>query len=234
MKEYSVKATFFTPGWVAEKWPKAIEAIVSDGHEIGHHGYVHEFPFNFVAREDEELFLLRGKEALERVSGVDVVGYRPAGYMYTEHTLGLLKEHGFKYGSGMHDDDAAYVHEGGQVAEIPVKWHLVDDMFGWHIDWGLPPSLVEEHWLSELRELGRFPGRIYVPTLHPQVMGHPGRLAMFERVLQAGVELGSKFRRCRDVAEELLSRGGPSLVKPSTTADTSRRVTPSATGRGRK
>ena len=64
-----------------------------------------------------------------------------------------------------------------------------DDLFGWHMNVDMPPSHVEEHWLTELRALGRYPGRVFVPTMHPQSIGHPGRLEMFERVLRAAKDL---------------------------------------------
>src|SRR5439155_11948492 len=121
---------------------------------------------------------------------------------------GIMRELGFAYGSAMQDDDAAYVHPGpgAPIAEIPVLWHLTDDLFGWHMNVNMPPSHVEEHWLTELRALGRFPGRIFVPTMHPQSIGHPGRLEMFERVLRAAKDLNVRFARAGVVAQEALAR----------------------------
>ena len=37
-----VRATFFVPGFTAECHPDVVRAIVDAGHEIGHHGYLHE------------------------------------------------------------------------------------------------------------------------------------------------------------------------------------------------
>ena len=37
-----LRTTFFVPGWVAETWPDVARSIRDAGHEIGHHGYVHE------------------------------------------------------------------------------------------------------------------------------------------------------------------------------------------------
>ena len=50
--KYNIKATFFTPGKVVEKYPEDIKEIVKRGHEIGFHGYEHE---NFgLMTEDEQ------------------------------------------------------------------------------------------------------------------------------------------------------------------------------------
>ncbi|HEX7525123.1 MAG TPA: polysaccharide deacetylase family protein, partial [Gaiellaceae bacterium] len=52
LREYSLPATFFVPGWTADRYPQVIEAILKAGHEIGHHSYAHKSPF--VLTEQEE------------------------------------------------------------------------------------------------------------------------------------------------------------------------------------
>ena len=42
LERLGVSATFFVPGDTAERHPEALEAIVGAGHEVGHHGYLHE------------------------------------------------------------------------------------------------------------------------------------------------------------------------------------------------
>jgi peptidoglycan/xylan/chitin deacetylase (PgdA/CDA1 family) len=206
-----VLATFFVPGWVAERWPEVIREVMGRGHEIGLHGYLHEYPTAMVDEAQERMVVERAIGALEAVTGRKTEGYRPPGFLYSNHSLTLLRGYGFIYGSSMQDDDGAYIHQepdAHPLVEIPCLWHLCDDLFGWHADVRLPPSQVEEHWVSELREIGRYPGRTYVLTLHPQLMGHPGRLAMLERVLDEAAGLGGRFRRCIEVARELLEDPG--------------------------
>src|SRR5882762_10669640 len=36
--------SFFMPAWTMQRYPEAVDAILKDGHEIGHHGYIHEDP----------------------------------------------------------------------------------------------------------------------------------------------------------------------------------------------
>ena len=63
-----LRTTFFVPGWVAETWPDVVRSIRDAGHEIGHHGYMHES----VRGKDEateEGYLTRGLEALDSVLG---------------------------------------------------------------------------------------------------------------------------------------------------------------------
>ncbi len=44
LADYGIKATFFVPGHTADSFPKVVEAIVADGHEIGHHSYARPLP----------------------------------------------------------------------------------------------------------------------------------------------------------------------------------------------
>ncbi|RYE78945.1 MAG: polysaccharide deacetylase family protein, partial [Oxalobacteraceae bacterium] len=41
LAERDVKATFFTLGWIAERYPQVVRAIVDGGHELASHGYSH-------------------------------------------------------------------------------------------------------------------------------------------------------------------------------------------------
>lgn len=75
LDERQVKATFFTLGWIAERYPYVIKAIVAGGHELASHGYGHQrvsdlSPAQFSAD------IVRAKAILEDLGGVAVVGYR--------------------------------------------------------------------------------------------------------------------------------------------------------------
>jgi peptidoglycan/xylan/chitin deacetylase (PgdA/CDA1 family) len=41
LAKYGIKSSFFVPGFVAEHYPKLIDEIMREGHELGHHGYLH-------------------------------------------------------------------------------------------------------------------------------------------------------------------------------------------------
>jgi len=74
-----VRATFFTLGWVAERYPQLVKEIVKGGHEIASHGWEHvrvntQSPAEF--RNDVE----RTRKLLQDISGEPVIGYRAASY----------------------------------------------------------------------------------------------------------------------------------------------------------
>lgn len=102
--ETGTKATFFTLGWVAERYPGLIRRIVKDGHELASHGFLHvrvtqQTPAEF--RDD----ITRTKLLLEDISGSAVLGYRAASYSIGASNLWAhdeLAEAGYVYSSSIY------------------------------------------------------------------------------------------------------------------------------------
>lgn len=98
-----VKATFFTLGWVAERYPQLVRRIVEQGHELASHGYAHfradeQSPDAF--RED----ISRTKKLLEDTGGTAVTGYRAATFSIGAKNLwafDVLREAGYSYSSSV-------------------------------------------------------------------------------------------------------------------------------------
>src|SRR5687767_11319794 len=67
-KKYGIKTSFFAPGHSIETFPKQIEMIVKDGHELGAHGYLHENPVAMTPTQ-EEAVLVKSVELIEKHSG---------------------------------------------------------------------------------------------------------------------------------------------------------------------
>ncbi len=202
-----IPATFFTPGHTAETYPDHLRDIAAAGHEIGHHGYLHEDPVALASRDAERDVLQRGFDALDRVVGVRPVGYRSPAWENSPHTVELLLEAGFRYESSlMGDDFTPYWCRTGDVVrrdgpyefgpttdlvEMPVSW-ILDDwphfeylQIGSRVSPGLSaPSKVEEVWQGEFDYLYRdVPGGVFTLTMHPQVIGRGHRLLMLERLI---------------------------------------------------
>ncbi|BCX89812.1 hypothetical protein MIN45_P2185 [Methylomarinovum tepidoasis] len=102
--ETGVKATFFTLGWVAERYPGLIREIVAAGHELACHGYDHRRATEQTSeafRED----VTRAKKLLEDTGGVAVIGYRAASYSIGRDNLWaleVLQQVGFRYSSSIY------------------------------------------------------------------------------------------------------------------------------------
>jgi polysaccharide deacetylase family protein (PEP-CTERM system associated) len=102
--EYNTKATFFTLGWVAERYPQLIRRIIKEGHELACHGYEH---IRATEQSSEEFRndVVKTKLILEDIGGQEIKGYRAASYSIGEKNLwahNILVEEGFKYSSSIY------------------------------------------------------------------------------------------------------------------------------------
>jgi peptidoglycan/xylan/chitin deacetylase (PgdA/CDA1 family) len=181
LAERGVRATFFVPGYTAEQHPDAIAAIRDGGHEIAHHGYLHELLTGSGERAERE-YLERGLAALDKVAGVRPAGYRAPWWETTPRTLALLAEYGFTYDSSLFDADVPSVRPtaAGPVVEVPVSWAL-DDCEKYAFWPGITgsgtierPSAVAEHWWEEVLAY-EGEGGCCVLTMHPFLSGRPAR-----------------------------------------------------------
>jgi peptidoglycan/xylan/chitin deacetylase (PgdA/CDA1 family) len=183
------KATFFVPGWVADHHPAMIEQLHARGHEIAHHGYLHD-SMDGASREHELGMIRQGVEAIERITGRRPVGYRAPLYDVNAHTWDLLRDEGFRYSSNMMDSIWPYRHdgEGAPLVELPVQWMLDDGPYylvAFHpLNYRqvYAPDTVLSIWRDEFRALHPLNG-VMTLTLHPQLTGRPSRLAVLERLI---------------------------------------------------
>ncbi len=189
LRHHGILATFFVPGFTAHRYPDVVRRIVDEGHEVAHHGYLHEPPASMTP-QDQVTALDRGLEALEAVTGVRPVGYRAPMWDLSWHTPRLLLERGFLYDSSLMDADAPYelAVANRSIVEIPVQWALDD----WEQYCYLPeltgsgtiesPAKARELWQSEFDAL-RACGGCWVLTNHPFLSGRPSRAAELDALM---------------------------------------------------
>jgi peptidoglycan/xylan/chitin deacetylase (PgdA/CDA1 family) len=206
-----IRATFFVPGYTAERWPDAVRSIRDAGHEIAHHGYLHEGSRD-ATPEIEVRRLLRGLEALDAVAGVRPIGYRAPNWELSHAMPAILAAHGFRYDSGLMDSDWPYrlavgPDPGGPtIVELPVHWALDD----WEAYNFLPaitgsgviasPSAVLERWTLELDALVA-DGGLFMLTNHPFVSGRASRAAALAQLVDRARALGGLWiTTCAEIA----------------------------------
>jgi len=96
-------ATFFVLGWVAERYPRLVQALRRAGHEVASHGYAHKLVYQLSPREFRD-DVRRSKKLLEDVTGTAVVGYRAPSFSIIKSSLwalDILVEEGFRYDSSI-------------------------------------------------------------------------------------------------------------------------------------
>ena len=214
LDSHSIKASFYVPGYVAETHVSLVEDIARRGHEVAHHGYMHEPPATLTPEQEEEV-LHKGISILKGITGEAPRGYRSPSWELSEKSVELLASHDFLYDSSLMGDDAPYVLNPDtpqRLVEIPIHW-LLDDApnFVYAPTAGRlgpmrNPEEVYGTWVSEFEGLYHY-GRAFTLTMHPQHIGRPGRLMMLDRLIRhirgfPDVE----FMRGIDVAEMWANR----------------------------
>jgi peptidoglycan-N-acetylglucosamine deacetylase len=210
LADYSLKATFFVPGYVAERNPDTVSAVLVDGHEVAHHSYSHRRPTDLVGSEDRREFEL-GLEALQRC-GVTPLGYRAPMWAPAWRTADLVAEFGMIYDSSFMDDDNPYLIETAarDIVEIPPHWSLDDweqyaylpePHLGYHIN---DPMAVSRMWVAEL-EATRRHDATFVLTGHGFLSGRAGRVEALRHFIEAAMDLGGvRFLTAATLADEVL------------------------------
>ena len=99
--DHGATGTFFTLGWVAERYPQLVRRIADAGHEVASHGYWHQrIPtISETAFRDD---VRRAKAMLEDASGTAVTGYRAPSFSLTDTVpwaARVLVEEGYTYDS---------------------------------------------------------------------------------------------------------------------------------------
>ena len=191
LARHDVPATFFVPAVIAMLYPEEQREVVAAGHEIGIHGWIHEFNSR-VPPENERDLQMRAADTLERIAGVRPVGVRTPSWDFSPHTLAIGREMGLLYDSSLMADDEPYeLLEDGEptgMVELPVEW-IRDDAIYFNMDRMsalrpyTPPSAVLEIFKGEFDGAVR-EGGLFLLTLHPHIIGHRSRLVVVEELIE--------------------------------------------------
>jgi polysaccharide deacetylase family protein (PEP-CTERM system associated) len=203
---HGVKATFFTLGWIAERYPEMVRRLVAEGHELASHGWSHVR----VTQQDHDAFradVTRTKKLLEDLSGTEVIGYRAASYSIGASNLwalDVLEETGHRYSSSIfpiqHDlygmpeaPRFAFRPGGGELLEFPVT---TVRMGGKNLPCGgggwfrlVPYPLMR--WA--MQRVNRRDGESAIFYFHPWEIDP-------EQPRQAGLDLKTRFRHYLNLA----------------------------------
>jgi peptidoglycan/xylan/chitin deacetylase (PgdA/CDA1 family) len=191
LDEFDIKSTFFVPGWVAEHNTSMLDDILKRGHDVEHHGYLHEPPRTFKSEDEEETALLKGIETLERLTGRRPRAYRSPFWEFSANTIPLLDRHGFEYTGDLMDTLLPDYHvvNGRRTSMINLPGHwILDDLahFYYHISARktiLSCRQVLELYQEELDGIHAY-GGIFTLTMHPQASGRPSRVLMLRSFME--------------------------------------------------
>lgn len=179
LDEHQTAATFFTLGWVAERYPHLVRRIVEAGHELASHGYGHQRASE-LSEAEFSADIGSAKKLLEDLSGQEVKGYRAPSFSIGEGNLwafDCLERAGYRYSSSIypirHDhygmpDAPRFAHQvRAGLLELPVTTARFFDR-NWPASGGgyfrLLPYPVSRWLLQKVNDLDRQPAIFY---FHP-------------------------------------------------------------------
>ena len=217
--KHKVKATWCIPGHTVDTWPEVCKEIVAAGHEVGHHGYVHENPTP-LSLEEETKVMEMGLAALARI-GVKPRGYRSPYWDFSPNTLAILEKYGFDYDSSLmandlhpyrprpvevHADRGNVFGPPSKILEIPVSWYLddfpqVEYMTGRQE--GMRPSQdIFDRWKAIFDyAVENEEDACYVLTTHPQTIGRAHTIQMFEELIAHMKDRGAWFATLSEICD---------------------------------
>ena len=192
-KKFGLKQSFFIPGWCLEEYQATVDLILKDGHEIGHHGWIHEDPI--VTKGNQRHWVEKALDSYGRIVGGKPRGYRAPVYNVTQEVIDLLIEHDFKYDSSLMADDIPYRMKtaAGELYEMPVHWGTDDwppfahyDEIGYMMPVRGPSAGLQGFWeeFDAQYEAGGF----FMLIVHPFLTGRLARWRLVEQWLEKTLE----------------------------------------------
>ncbi|MEM9147550.1 MAG: polysaccharide deacetylase [Pseudomonadota bacterium] len=214
---HGLRQTFFLPSWCMERYPAVVEAVLDGGHELGHHGYLHEEP-NTLSPEAERDWTARALEVIVRMTGARPKGYRAPTYQFSRVTHEILVEEGFTYDASLMGDDVPYLlrSDKGEVIELPSHMALDDwPHFQSSRDFDYrsmikPPDMAMEVYMAEFEAIWTY-GGLWIGIWHPFLSGRLSRAVMLDRMIERMQAKGGVwFARLDEIAAHirgLIERG---------------------------
>ncbi len=191
LDKHKLKATFFTLGWVAEKYPLLVKNIYRQGHEIAAHSYshtkVHHLDHVSFRKDTEKVIKL-----LEDQTGDKIDTYRAPGFSLNKNTLWafeILKEFGIEVDSSLKSNlhmgfpgripNAPFLLQcdGFTMKEFPTRTfrflgnHIVYSGSGYFRIW--PYWFIKNKFRSSDYEMAYFHPRDFDNYIHQMFMRHP-------------------------------------------------------------
>jgi polysaccharide deacetylase family protein (PEP-CTERM system associated) len=199
LDDHAARATFFTLGWIADRYPQLVRRIVDGGHELASHGYAHLRATD----QDAATFLAdisRAKRVLEDIGGVEVQGYRAPSFSIgatNPWAFDCIRQSGYRYSSSVypirHDhygmpDAPRFTHRiRDGLLEVPVATMRLLDR-NWPAGGGgyfrLMPYAMSRWLLRRVNEVDHQPAIFYF---------HPWEIDAAQPRVR-GIDLKTRFR----------------------------------------
>lgn len=189
LDRHQVPATFFVPAMSAMLHAEMVPAILAGHrHEIGVHGWIHEFWPGLGDAATEQRLLTQSIDYLTKATGKRPLGVRAPSSGFSPYTFDLIRKAGFLYDSSLLAADEPYeIASNGQpsgVIELPIS--EVDNdyvYYGETANGSMPsPDAVFQIYKAEF-DMAFEERTLFILTQHPHVGGRRSRIAQLDRLV---------------------------------------------------
>ena len=175
LDRYGIKASFYVPAVAALLYPDEQKRLVAEGHEIGIHGWIHEYPPGLDSEAEEERLLDKAIARISSLTGKKPAGYRAPSWAFSPYTMELIQKKGFLYDSSLQSSEVPYkILVKGQdtgVVELPIDWTLTETVYLGAQGHMPSPDLLFQLYKQEFD--GAYQeGTTFILTMHPYLGGH--------------------------------------------------------------
>jgi peptidoglycan/xylan/chitin deacetylase (PgdA/CDA1 family) len=191
LERNGIVASFFMPAVCALIDPDETRRIISAGHEVGLHGWIHENNSLLDEKTEREL-ILRARDVLEQVTGASPVGFRSANWDLSPHTIAIVAELGLAYDSSLMADEACYelLLDGRPtgVVEVPVEWLRDDAVYlMFNREPATRPWLTPDEVFTIFRrefDAAYDEGGLFQLVMHPFIIGYRSRIWVLDKIIE--------------------------------------------------
>lgn len=223
-------STWCIPGHTIESFPEVCGEVHDRGHGVQHHGWTHRGPSSYESKEAEKADIERGVESIRDLTGEKPTGYASPAWDFSEHTLEILDDLGFRWDSSKmaHDFEPHWVYGGWSapedapydrgeptdLVELPASWQR-DDFPAFTYTWSnphrmgyIPEDSIFKKWYDQFDWMvEHVEDGVFVLTLHPQVIGQSHRLTRLEEMYRYMQDTdGVEFVTMEEAAESWRER----------------------------
>lgn len=191
LDEFRIPATFFIPAVSALLHPREAKDYAAAGHEIGAHGWIHERNA-LLSPEDERLLTRRSLDVLENLVGQRPTGIRTPSADFSDATVEILRDLGFRYDSSLMADDMPYeiLFRGRPtgLVEVPMEWIRDDAPYFMMTRYGpYRPYMAPRDWVEIMKDefdSAYADGAVFQLVCHPHIIGHRSRMLMLRELVE--------------------------------------------------
>lgn len=187
LDKYKLPATFYTPAVAALLDPEVVQSIKKGPHEIGYHGWVHEFPTEVADPAEEERLLTQSLDVLEAQWGRRPVGNRSAGHVMSQSTVDILARSKMIYDSTLESTEEPFeILVDGKpsgIVELSSNWIIDDSPFVSSFGRMQSPRLLSKVFEDDFDQAYK-EGTLFLVLMHPHYTGQRSRIKYLEELIK--------------------------------------------------